>query len=339
MSDQPPPNWPSPIVPWHNKAYPAIDPSLPALSTAGKSIVITGGGTTIGAAAAHAFATSGAAHIAILGRRLQPLLETAAAVEAAHPATKVHTHSTDITDAAAVQAALSAFVQATGTGVIDVLVANAGFLPEPNMLAAADADDWWTGFETNVRGAFNTARAFLPLAANEGASIINVSSVGAHCLVQYLPALSGYSASKAAAIRFWDYFAQENQGIHLLHVNPGVIDSAMERRNPMDPFVPHDDGECGVLGVDASSSAQPPSFVYRPGSSSFRLAEYVLRLTFGVFLVGLPAAFFVWAVSPEARFLRGRFIWANWDVGTLKSLEPVFKEDPWKFKLGLYGWP
>jgi hypothetical protein len=31
-------------------------------------------------------------------------------------------------------------------------------------------------------------------------------------------------------------------------------------------------------------------------------------------LVSLPASFNVWLASPEARFLKGKFLWANWDV-------------------------
>ena len=33
----------------------------------------------------------------------------------------------------------------------------------------------------------------------------------------------------------------------------------------------------------------------------------------------LPSSFAVWAASPEARFLHGRFVWVNWDVTELGS--------------------
>ena len=36
-------------------------------------------------------------------------------------------------------------------------------------------------------------------------------------------------------------------------------------------------------------------------------------------IVSLPAAFHVWLASPEARFLKGKFLWANWDVDELKA--------------------
>lgn len=36
-------------------------------------------------------------------------------------------------------------------------------------------------------------------------------------------------------------------------------------------------------------------------------------------LEDLPGAFAVWAASPEAAFLHGRFVWTAWDVEELKS--------------------
>lgn len=43
-------------------------------------------------------------------------------------------------------------------------------------------------------------------------------------------------------------------------------------------------------------------------------------------LVTLPAHFHVWIASPEAEFLKGRFVWANWDVNELISLAQEIKE-------------
>lgn len=33
----------------------------------------------------------------------------------------------------------------------------------------------------------------------------------------------------------------------------------------------------------------------------------------------LPGHFCVWLASPEAKFLRGKFVWVNWDVDELKA--------------------
>lgn len=37
------------------------------------------------------------------------------------------------------------------------------------------------------------------------------------------------------------------------------------------------------------------------------------------FAVELPASFTVWACSPEARFLKGKTVWSNWDVEELMA--------------------
>lgn len=52
--------FPSLTKAWHNASYPAISPSNTALSVAGKTIFITGGGAGIGLATARAFAAAGA---------------------------------------------------------------------------------------------------------------------------------------------------------------------------------------------------------------------------------------------------------------------------------------
>lgn len=36
-------------------------------------------------------------------------------------------------------------------------------------------------------------------------------------------------------------------------------------------------------------------------------------------VAAVPGQVAVWAASPEARFLHGRFIWASWDVDELKE--------------------
>lgn len=47
----------------------------------------------------------------------------------------------------------------------------------------------------------------------------------------------------------------------------------------------------------------------------------------------------VWLSSPEASFLKGRFLWANWDVEELKQKSKDFQENPVLLTTGLLGWP
>lgn len=55
-------------------------------------------------------------------------------------------------------------------------------------------------------------------------------------------------------------------------------------------------------------------------------------------LVSLPASFSVWLASPEARFLKGKFLWANWDVDELKARAKEIEAST-QLDIGLIGWP
>lgn len=46
----------------------------------------------------------------------------------------------------------------------------------------------------------------------------------------------------------------------------------------------------------------------------------------------------VWAASKEAKFLNGKFAWANWDVDELKAAAATIEGSD-KFTTGLLGWP
>ena len=46
-----------------------------------------------------------------------------------------------------------------------------------------------------------------------------------------------------------------------------------------------------------------------------------------------------WMCTPEAKFLKGRSVWTNWDVEELKAMAPEIEKG--KFSLSLEGvlWP
>lgn len=55
-------------------------------------------------------------------------------------------------------------------------------------------------------------------------------------------------------------------------------------------------------------------------------------------VVDLPASFSVWLATAEADFLRGRTMWANWDVEELLAKSAtISKHDD--LKMVLKGWP
>lgn len=46
----------------------------------------------------------------------------------------------------------------------------------------------------------------------------------------------------------------------------------------------------------------------------------------------------VWLTSPEAAFLKSKYVWANWDVNELMAQKEEI-ESGTKLNLGLVGWP
>jgi short-subunit dehydrogenase len=53
----------------------------------------------------------------------------------------------------------------------------------------------------------------------------------------------------------------------------------------------------------------------------------------------LSGGFAVWLASKEASFLKGRYVWANWDVPELVQRKGEFESDPELLKMGLKGNP
>ncbi len=52
----------------------------------------------------------------------------------------------------------------------------------------------------------------------------------------------------------------------------------------------------------------------------------------------MPAHFCVWLASGEADFLKGKFVYANWDVDELKQRAKEIVADPHLLTITLGGW-
>jgi hypothetical protein len=57
-----------------------------------------------------------------------------------------------------------------------------------------------------------------------------------------------------------------------------------------------------------------------------------------VHVVTLPASFNLWLSTPEARFLKSKFLWCNWDINELKSRANEI-ESGRLLNIDLVGWP
>ncbi|KAF4970843.1 hypothetical protein FSARC_2209 [Fusarium sarcochroum] len=208
-----------PVKTIHKTSYPAISPLRPELSTKGKNALITGGGSGIGASIAKSFAKSGITNLALLGRTEKTLLQNKAEIEKQYPGTKVWTYTVDIVDADSTRSALEAYTTAIN-GKIDILIANAGYMPKTEHITEADPNDWWLSFEINVKGNFNLLRAFRPLAA-PGATVVHVSTNAMY--IEFMEGFSGYRGSKMASYKVFEWYARENPDQVVIQFHPGLI--------------------------------------------------------------------------------------------------------------------
>jgi len=129
---------------------------------AGKSALITGGGTGIGQAIALAFAREGA-QVAVAGRRKNKLEETLRLMQ--QSGCSALAIECDVTRAAdtirAVKSAEDAY------GKVNVLVNNAGALSVSTVETISE-DDWDHVMATNMKGPFLMSRAALPAMRRAG---------------------------------------------------------------------------------------------------------------------------------------------------------------------------
>jgi NAD(P)-dependent dehydrogenase (short-subunit alcohol dehydrogenase family) len=145
---------------------------------AGKNVVVIGGNSGIGRAAAEAFAAEGAS-LTIAGRDETTLAETAAAT----CATAVRADIADLASLDALYERLEA---------IDALVVNAGiggFVP----FAEVTPDFWDEIQQVNLRGCVFAVQKALPK-LRDGGAIVFTGSIGA---VLAIPGNAAYAASKA----------------------------------------------------------------------------------------------------------------------------------------------
>jgi len=139
-----------------------------------QTILITGAGSGIGRVAARAFLEAGW-RVALVGRREEPLRETAGSNENALIL------PLDVTDGDAVAHGVAAI--ASEWGRLDVLFNNAGVNVGTGMIDEISVEDWLYVSNVNITGMFLAARAAFGLMRRQdpqGGRIINNGSISAH---------------------------------------------------------------------------------------------------------------------------------------------------------------
>jgi NAD(P)-dependent dehydrogenase (short-subunit alcohol dehydrogenase family) len=146
----------------HAKSYPAISPTRPELTQAGKGVLITGGGTGAGFAMAQAFIRASAATIVIVGRRADVLDTACSQLEQEannmSTGTKVITLACDVTKTEEVDA-LWKELEAKNI-FVDVYVANAAKFTEVKPMLELGTEEVWSQVETNVKSPLYFAEKF-----------------------------------------------------------------------------------------------------------------------------------------------------------------------------------
>lgn len=184
----------------------------------GKIAFVTGASLGIGAATARRFAAEGAT-VAICGRRLEPLQQLVAEIEAAGG--KAEAVQADVGVEAQIVGAIEAAAQRHGR--LDILVNNAAAYTW-GALTEMSTEEWHANFATSVDGTFWGTRTAMRLMKEHGGAIVNLSSI---CGTLGTAMMSGYSAAKAAIINFSRAAAVEGAGsrIRVNVVIPAVVDT------------------------------------------------------------------------------------------------------------------
>jgi 3alpha(or 20beta)-hydroxysteroid dehydrogenase len=177
------------------------------LPLSGRTAVVVGGATGLGAVIAQALAAAGARGA---------VLDLAPAKSAPEG---WQTHVADLRDDATVAAAFGEVDQFLGH--IDVLVAAAAIVPPWGDTAGIDLDEWDEVMRVNVRGVASTLVHALPFVA-DGASIIAIASVNAW---KGDPTLIAYTASKHAVLGITRSVARDlgRRGIRVNAIAPGPV--------------------------------------------------------------------------------------------------------------------
>lgn len=186
-----------------------------------RTALVTGAGNGLGRAIAQALASAGH-RVVLVGRRMEPLRETAALI-----GLETRTAVVDVADPDSV----AALTRELADEAVSVLVNNAGVAGPVKPMVEIEPAEWDEVFAVNVRGMFLMCRAFVPpMIARGYGDIINLASVsGKRPLAMRTP----YAASKMAVIGLTNTLGAEvgPAGIRVNSLSPGPVRGERMARN------------------------------------------------------------------------------------------------------------
>jgi NADP-dependent 3-hydroxy acid dehydrogenase YdfG len=180
-----------------------------ALPGSGRTAVVTGASSGIGAATAERLAAEGF-DVVLGARRLDRLTALAERIGA-------RALPLDVTDAASVEAFAAAVPE------VDVLVNNAGGAFDANPVADADLDSWARTYDVNVLGTVRLTKALLPaLRASGAGDVLFVGSTAG--LVSYEGGAS-YTAAKHGVHTLAETLRLElvAEPVRVIEIAPGMV--------------------------------------------------------------------------------------------------------------------
>ena len=222
----------------------AIYPSLE-----GKLVVVTGGGSGIGAGFTEGFARQGA-RVVFLDIAEEESLALERSLSGLSPAPVFH--RCDLTDVEALQTCLAQVI--AEHGAVDVLVNNAAN-DDRHALAEVTPDYWDDRINVNLRHLFFAAQAVAPGMRARGAGVIlNLGSISWHL---GLPDLSLYETAKAGIEGMTRALARELGGdnVRVVCIVPGNVQTPRQ----MQWYSP--EGEAEIIAAQCLKGRLQPSDV------------------------------------------------------------------------------
>jgi len=237
-----------------------------------KTVLITGGGTGIGAGCAMALADAGY-RVVISGRREEKLNEVISSYTGSG---SIVAHACDVADRDAVTALIEWATNELGQ--IDILLNSAGMNVANRSTDVLDPDDWDKLIQVNATGAYNTMRSVLPqMRERKDGLIINISSI-AGVRASLLGGVA-YSASKFAmtALGTCVGLEEKDNGIRVTNVYPGEVETPIldARPNPVSTehrariLQPEDIASLIVTIAALPPRAHVPDIVIKPTTQEF----------------------------------------------------------------------
>ena len=203
-------------------------PDLLRNDLSGKVVLVTGGGSGIGAAIAEAFGSHGA-RVGIHYHRSKSKVVSACVARIGEAGGDAFSLQADLSSSDAVKKMINKMVGHFGR--LDILINNAGSMVARRQLEEVDDDFIDQVFDLNARSVVTACRAVLPIfTVLGGGCIINVSSISAR--TGGSPGSSIYSASKAFVSTLTRSLARElaDQNIRVNALSPGTIDTAFHEQ-------------------------------------------------------------------------------------------------------------